>query len=220
MPPRTRSPSGPLRLHPQWARRERGGGGGGEGGGDTMAPPPPPPAPRPATRWPHNVVHAFSAAARHRQRPADRGCNPREQVSWGFEPEDAQGQSRTLAQHRRTGCRGVGRCVPARKDFQRVAVHQAHRGHSETRADRQNRRSTVARHAVTYHYAIEGTERLQGERQAPACAAAHPQGAGLMQQLIAAQPARHKSTAPAGAVLPPCGNVLHLLERDELARLL
>ncbi len=65
-------------------------------------------------------------------------------------------------------------------------MHQAHRGHSETRADRQYCCSAVARLAITYHYAVEGTERLQGERQAPACAAARPQGACFVQQLIAA----------------------------------
>ena len=92
-----------------------------------------------------------------------------------------------------TGCRGIERNVPAREDLQRVAVHQAHCGHSEARADRQYRRSTVARHAVTYHYAVEGTKRLQSEGQAPARAAARPQGACLVSSSQQPSPPRTRA---------------------------
>ena len=67
----------------------------------------------------------------------------------------------------------LGVCGPAREDFQRVAVHQAHSGHREARADRQDS-PRLAAGRVSDDNPVEWPQHFQCQRQAPAEAAHSP----------------------------------------------
>lgn len=69
------------------------------------------------------------------------------------------------------GCRSMR--APAREYLQRVAVHQAHCGHREARADRQNG-PRLAPGRIPDDYPVERPQRLQRQRQAPAHAVHGP----------------------------------------------